>query len=273
MTVANFIPSVWSDQTIDRWVAEVVFPTLVSRKYEGIAAKGNVVKLTGVVAPDITDYKAAGRVTSAQNIGDTGVDLLINQEKSFDFKIDDIDATQAAGSFGDWTNAAGDALATDSDAFIGGLLITNGTALAGSPATPTSGDAAWNLLVSARKQLQKAKVPAANRVVGINAEFEALLLQANSKLTAFDTSGDNNGLREATIGKILGMRIVSAANLPVVNYPQFVAFHQNAAAYVSQLDKVEALRANDSFADRYRGLHVYGGKVIKPTGVVYYTGS
>jgi len=220
MAITNFIPTIWADETIDRWENEVVFANLVSRKYEGIAAKGNIVKLTGVISPVVTDYKAAGRLTTAQGLTDTGVDLLIDQEKSFDFKIDDIDATQAAGNMSDYTDAAGDALATDTDTFIGARLIAQGTALAGSPTAPTTGDAAWNLLVSARKQLQKAKVPAANRIVAINAEFEALLLQANSKLVSFDTSGDNEGLRNATIGQILGMRIVSAANLPVVNFRQ-----------------------------------------------------
>ena len=62
MAITNFIPEIWADETIDRWENEVVFPYLVSRKYEGIARKGNVVKLTGVISPTVRDYKAAGRL-------------------------------------------------------------------------------------------------------------------------------------------------------------------------------------------------------------------
>lgn len=50
--------------------------------------------------------------------------------------------------------------------------------------------------------------------------------------------------------------------------PQAVFFHPSAAAYVSQIDTVEALRADNRIADRVRGLHVYGGKVVRPEGVL-----
>lgn len=283
MALNNFIPEIWSDEMLDRWENEVVFPHLVSRKYEGDARKGNVVHLTGVVAPTIKNYKTGvlldgddnpiARTTKPDEISDTGVDLLIDQEKSFDFKVHDIDRVQAAGSLQDYTNAAGDGLATDSDTFLGALLVAGGTAMTATAVT--TGNAAWDKVVEARKLLQKAKVPNSGRVLAINPEFEELLLKADSKLTSFDTSGDTGGLRDATIGKILGFRVVSAANLPVAagDKPRFVAFHQTAAAYVSQIDSVEALRDNDSIADRIRGLHVYGGKVIKAQGIRVFTAS
>ncbi|WP_244278051.1 hypothetical protein [Gordonia westfalica] len=80
------------------WDAEKVFAALLDRQYEGVATKGNTVHIPGVVAPAIKDYKANNRTTSADAITDTGVDLLIDQEKNFDFKVDDIDAAQSAGS-------------------------------------------------------------------------------------------------------------------------------------------------------------------------------
>lgn len=281
MAISNFIPEIWADELLDRWENEAVFPQLVSRKYEGIASKGNVVHLTGVTAPTIKNYKTGvllddlaapiARTTKADEISDTGVDLLIDQEKSFDFKVHDIDRVQAAGSFQDYTNAAGDGLAVDSDTFLAALLATNGTVQ--TAVAITDGDSLFNQIVEARKLLQLAKVPAAQRVLAINAEAEAVLLKADSKLSSFDTSGDTGGLRNATIGNLLGFRVVSAAHLPVSNKPQFIAFHQTAAAYVSQIDSVEALRDNDSFADRVRGLHVYGGKVVKATGIRVFTAS
>ncbi len=36
---------------------------------------------------------------------------------------------------------------------------------------------------------------------------------------------------------------------------------------MNQIEKTEAMRANDRIADRLRGLHVYGAKVIRPLGV------
>lgn len=268
MAITNFIPEVWSALLMERWNQEVVFAQLVNREYEGEAAKGNTVHITGVVAPTVKDYKAAGRTTSADSISDTGIDLLIDQEKSFDFYVDDIDRVQAAGGLGAYTTAAGDALAEDTDRFIADMMVELGTELTGP--TPVDGDDAFDLIRDARKKLNKTNVPSGGRVLACNAEFEALLLGADSKLTGFDTSGDTNGLRLATVGTLLGFRIITTNNLPSVDHPQFVAWSPRAAAFVSQIDQIEPLRAQSKFADRVRGLHVYGGNVIRPEGVVVY---
>ncbi|SDT85000.1 phage capsid protein [Gordonia westfalica] len=266
MAITHFIPELWAANITQAWDAEKVFAALLDRQYEGVATKGNTVHIPGVVAPAIKDYKANNRTTSADAITDTGVDLLIDQEKNFDFKVDDIDAAQSAGSLAPYTDAAGKALVDDADKFIATMLAAGATNLSGS--APDTGNKAFDLVKAARVALNKKNAPASGRVLVCNADFEGLLLGADSKLTSFDVSGDNNGLRNGTIGSLLGFRVLSSNNLPNNSTPGFVAFHPEAAAYVSQLDKVEALRADNSFADRLRGLHVYGGKVVRPDGVV-----
>ncbi|MCF3941326.1 P22 phage major capsid protein family protein [Gordonia tangerina] len=268
MAITNFIPELWVANMLDRWENEKVFASLVDRSYEGIASKGNTVHIPAVVRPTIKDYKANSRTTTADAISDTGVDLLIDQEKNWDIYIDDIDRAQAAGQMSPYTDAAADALIEDADLFIAEMLVDGGTALSGT--APTTGDAAFNLVRDARKTLNVNKAPSAGRVLVGNAAFESLLLGADSKLTAVDTSGDNNGLRMATIGTLLGFRVITSNNLPENTDPAFVAFHPSAAAYVSQIDEVEALRADNKFADRFRGLHVYGGKVVRPEGVAVF---
>jgi len=268
MAITNFIPELWEGSTLMRWENEKVFPALLDRHYEGIATRGNTVHITGVTTPTVTDYKAAGRVTSEEAISDTTVELDIDQEKSFDFFVDDIDAVQAAGSLSDYTNAAGDALVEDADQFIADLLVDNGNVLAYSAIT--DGDDAFDVLALAHKQLNINKAPTSGRVAVVNPAFEYYLLTAGSKLTGANTSGDNNGLRNATVGNLLNFRVVRSNNLPESTSPQAVFFHPSAAAYVSQIDSVEALRSNTRFADRIRGLHVYGGKVVRATGVLVY---
>lgn len=275
MAITNFIPELWAAALLEVWWNETVFAALVNREYEGIATRGNTVHITGVVVPTVTDYAAAGRTTNAEDISDTGIDLVINQEKATDFFVDDIDRAQAVGSLSAYADAAGVALVEDSDKFIANMLVAGGTpaslttgTLAG--ALPATGDEAFNVIKDLRKQLNKASVPSANRVCVINAEFEGLLLTAQSKLTTFYQSDDTEGLRNATIGQLLGMRMVISNNLPAINTPQAVAFAPRAAAYVSQIDQVEAMRAQTKFADRIRALHVYGGKVVRPVGVTVF---
>jgi hypothetical protein len=271
MTVTHFIPEIWSAYILERYVQANVFAALVDRKYEGDATKGATVHIPGIVAPVVHDYKGAGRTTSADDITDTGVDIQIDQEKSIDFYVDDIDNTQATTSLLPlYTDGAGDSLATDADQFIANMLVANATAM---PFTsdPTTGDAAFDVIRDARKQLNKTAVPDDGiRVAVVNDEFEGLLLGADSKLTAYDTSGDTQGLRNATVGGLLNFRIVRSSNLPETDSPQAVFFHPRAAAFVSQIDQMEGMRAQDKFADRVRGLHVYGGKVVKPAGVAVF---
>lgn len=265
MAITHFIPELWVAQMLERWTAENVFPSLVNREYEGTATKGNTVHITGVVPPEVKDYKANNRTTEADDIDDVNVDLLIDQEKSFDFYIDDIDRVQAAGSLASYTDAATDALVSDADEFIAAMMVQDGTTVSGG--VPTTGDDAFDIFADAQRDLTKAKVPANGRVAVINADFQRLLVGADSKLTNVAYSGDNNGLRTATIGQLLNFRTVASLHLPAINHPQALFFHPKAAAYVSQIDEVEPMRAQNKFADRLRGLHVYGGKVVKPEGV------
>ncbi|WP_078278540.1 phage capsid protein [Mycobacteroides franklinii] len=271
MAVTHFIPEIWSSYILERYTAKNVFASLVDRKYEGEARKGRTIHIPGVVAPAVKDYKTAGRTTSADAISDTGIDILIDQEKNFDFYVDDIDNAQSNENLLPlYTDAAGDSLAADADLFIANLLVANATGMPWS-SNPTTGDGAFNVVKDARKLMNKANVPDDDlRVAVVNAEFEALLVGADSKLTSFDSSGDTAGLRNATVGKLLGFRVVTSNNLPESDSPQAVFFHQRAAAFVSQIDEVEGMRAQDKFADRIRGLHVYGGKVVKAPGVLVF---
>lgn len=274
MAIENFIPEIWNARMLRDFRERAVAANLVNREYEGNATSGNTVHITTAVEVKVKDYKDADRTTAADPVSDTGQDLLIDQEKSFDFYIDDIDRRQAAGTMGAYTASAADGLAEDADKFILSTAATQadpGNIL--DEATISDGDAAFDVLADLAMALNLANVPKANRVVIINARFERLLLGADAKLTSADVSGTPAGLREATIGRLLGFQIVSTENLPETSAPQALAFYRPAVAYVSQIEKTEAMRAQDKFADRLRGLHVYGGKVIRPKGVALFTGT
>lgn len=269
MAFTSFLPQIWNAQLLLDYRENVIAGNLVNRSYEGDATKGNTVKVNSASAVAIKDYKAAARTTSADAIASTSVDLLIDQEKNFDFYVDDIDRAQAAGSLDAYSVSAAQGLAEDADKFI--LSTVSGSVTHQTATTITTGDQAMNILRDLRKVMSKNKVPQGQRVAVVNAEFEALLLEAASKITNVDKSGSPAGLREASLGRLLGFDIVTSENLPVVAKPQVLAWYQPAVAFVSQITETEALRANDKFADRIRGLHVYGGKVIKTAGVAAWT--
>jgi hypothetical protein len=269
MAFTSFIPQIWNAQMLLDYRESVVAGNLVNRNYEGDARSGNTVKINTASAVAIKDYKAASRTTSADAISSTSIDLLIDQEKNFDFYVDDIDRAQAAGTLDAYSVSAAQGMAEDADKFI--LALASGAKAHQTATTITTGDAALNVLRDLHKAMNKNKVPMGQRVAVVNAEFEALLLEAASKITNVDKSGSPAGLREASLGRLLNFDIVRSENLPVTAKPQVVAWYQPAVAFVSQVTETEALRATDKFADRIRGLHVYGGKVVKTAGVEAWT--
>nr|WP_244994757.1 P22 phage major capsid protein family protein [Actinomadura coerulea] len=258
---------------------------LVNRQYEGTLTRGAKVTINTAGDIVIKDYKTGavdngsggtvGRTTKPDAISTTSVDLVIDQEKSFDFQIDDIDRAQAAGSLEVYTQGAGTSLAEDADKFILAMMATNtATAhkLTGTAATDLSGNDAFNAIRTMRKTLNKAKVPQGGRVLFVNAEFEHTLLGADSKLTSVDVSGSPEGLRNAALGGLLGFTIYSTENLPELTKPFAMAAYLPSVCFVSQVTETEAMRAQDTFADRLRGLHVYGGKVLRAgIGLTSYT--
>lgn len=274
MAVTSFIPEIWNAKLLTDFREQSVAATLANREYEGNASAGNVVKISTAGAVAIKDYKAASRTTSADAVSTTTEDLLIDQEKSFDFYVDDIDKAQAAGSMDAFTRSAGEGMAEDADKWLLALAVAGaaaGNVLDGATGI-ADGNAAFDVVRDMNKALNKNKIPKSQRVLLVNAEFEALLLGADSKLTNVDQSGATEALRNAVLGRFLNFTIYSTENLPVTAKPQAVALYTPSLAYVSQIDKTEALRAQDKFADRLRGLHVYGGKVLRGgKGIVTFT--
>ncbi|MEU5361142.1 hypothetical protein ACFY9R_26655 [Streptomyces albidoflavus] len=270
MAITSFIPEVWNAQLLTDFREQTIAAALANREYEGNATSGNTVRINTAGSVAVKDYKAANRTTAPDAVSTTSEDLLIDKEKSFDFYVDDIDRAQAAGSMDAFTRSAGQGLAEDADRFLLGLAVAGaGTALTPAALTPAT---ALNVLRDMNKALNKALVPKSQRVVILNAEFEALLLDSEAKLMNVDQSGASETLRNATLGRYLNFTLVSSENLPTVDRPQAMALYTPTLAYVSQVEKTEAMRAQDKFADRLRGLHVYGGKVLRAgKGIVTFT--
>lgn len=275
-----FVPEVWSASILENFHNQAVLTGLTNREYEGELKSGSEIHIAGIVDIKIKDYKtgvipASGggkqpRTTAPDTVANTGVDMVIDQEKSFDFLVDDIDRAQSNKSFDKYTESAGIGLVEDAESFLTGLVSTQGTATTGI-ATPTDWASAYNVALALRGKLTDAKVPQAGRVLLVNGKFESLLLSDGSKLTAFDKSNTTEGLREAIIGRLLGFDVVVSPWMDNAK-PMAIGFHKPSVAYVSQISEIESMRAENTFADRVRGLHVYGGKVLRPTAVQVFKG-
>jgi len=155
-----------------------------------------------------------------------------------------------------------------------------------------------NLLSLLALKLDEAEVPEEGRYVVVSPKFMESLARTDSKLLSTDYNQGEGGLKNglAMSGKLRGFSIYKTNNAPkfiidtsgsTLEQPDddgttgvdnivvggddadggsgdvVLAGHMSAVATVSSIDKVEKLRANNSFADKVRGLHVYGRAIIR----------
>ena len=117
MSTSHFIPEVWAASILENFRNKAVLTGLANRDYEGDLKAGNTVHIPGIVDIQVKDYKTGvvakpggggtlPRTTAPDEVSDTGIEIKVDQEKSFDFIVDDIDAARKHGDLDDGPFAA-----------------------------------------------------------------------------------------------------------------------------------------------------------------------
>lgn len=75
--------------------------------------------------------------------------------------------------------------------------------------------------------------------------------------------------------RLLASRFICPTTCPTPAGAKYKILAGTAAAgsYAEQLVELEAYRVENNFCDGVKGLHVYGAKVVQPTGLVVATAS
>lgn len=280
MAVDTFIPEVWAAELLVALEEHHVFAQdgVTNRDYEGeISAFGDTVHIGTLADPTIDDYVKNVTVIDPETLTTTDDTLVIDQSKYFAFEVDDVDARQVRDSGQLLSRAAmrsAIGLRDLVDTFVGTSMTTDaGTVLTPEGLTATSpeaADEAFRILRRLRMELNKQNVPTDNRFAVISPEFEAVILGDNRFIDA-SKYGSSTPIMNGEIGRAIGFRILVSNNLPegtagtppaVSNF--VVAGHPIATTFAEQINKVEAYRPDNSFSDAIKGLHLYGGKVVRP---------
>lgn len=269
MSVQNFIPTVWSAKLNESLKKSLVFGNVVNSDYQGDAKFGNTVKINTIGAITIGDYDKATGTGDPQELDSSQTSLLIDQQKFFNFKVEDIDAAQANVNLLEGAMVeAGYGLADVADQYIASLYTEAALAIGDdtTPKVPTK-DNAYDHLVDLGVLLSENNVPKSDRFVVVP-EFFYGLLQKDPRFTK-----DANVLATGYIGNVNGMQVFTSNNVANTSGAKFkvMAGHRSAIAFASQVDSVEAYRPEKSFSDAVKGLQVYGAKVIKPKALAVMT--
>lgn len=268
MSVDNFIPKLWSAKIQDRLTYGSLLTGIVNRSFEGTLSYGNELTVAGMEDVKVKNLDSNGATITYDDIATTVDTFKIDQKKYAAIKITNIDQVQVAsnGPGGDslinkFSANMATAILEDQEEFLHAQLVAG-------DATPASGTVgtfaeAWDAILDINQHLTEKKTPREGRLLVVNPKFEKVLLSDQSKLTAVDTAGDSNGLRNATIGQLAGFRVVVSPYLDNTK-ALAVGFTPDALSFASQIERTEALVSENSFSDLLRVLHVYGGKVMQP---------
>ena len=270
----TFIPEIWVAAMLESLKKRLVFgqPTVSNRDYEGeIANQGDTVRIRSISRPTVSNYSKYGTLTYEQ-LTDAQRTLLIDQAKSFSFVVDDIDRAQAPG--GELEGALAEAtyaLADLTDQFLAGLYTgVQAANNLGTVAVPTATPlvAYDSVLVPLKVKLDEANVPAENRFCVIPPWFHGRLLR-DDRFVRVDASGNDQALRNGIVGRAAGFDMLVSNNAPFVTGDDYevVAGYPGAISYAEQITEVETLRLQTTFGTGVRGLHLYGGKLVRPDGL------
>lgn len=266
MTVNSFISSVWEAKLLQNFHSKSIAEVITTPPTQII---GNKIIFNRVGKVNIKDYSGT---VEWDSLSTSAVELDMDQKKYFSFSVDDVDKIQAAGDLIDsHASEASATLLETVDSFVLGLYTgADADNVIGTDDTPITLDklSTYDSIVDLGTKLSKKKVPKDGRFVVINNEVLGLL----SKDDRFTRQPIvlQNGVVDGQI--INGMQVVVSEEIAKVNNNyKIMALHKSAIGHGKQLDELEAMRLQNSFADGIRGLMVYGGEVIRPEALAVLT--
>ena len=264
MSIKNFIPELWNETLLSELEKTHVYGRVCRCKIDApIQRKGDTVHITGIGDIDFTNY--TGTRVPLQMLDDTGLTMVIDQAKAFNFAVDDVDAFQANGDvMREAIRKAAYKRRDIADIYLASILAEG----AGLSTTPVAGMTTTLIISSIAemgKKLSEANVPVEQQWISIPTWAYYKLMLAGV-FHAQDLKNNINGF----VTKVLGPDIYTSNNVPRngdTYYP--LAGSYGAAAYAEQIISTEAYRPqNGLFCDAIQGLHVYGSKVVKPNELV-----
>lgn len=277
MSIATFIPTVWSARLLAHLDKAFVYAKLVNRDYEGeIAEYGDTVHINQIGDISIKAYTKNTDIADPDALSTAEQTLIIGQGDYFNFYVNDVDKAQARGNLMDPAmQRAGYGLANSADTYLAGILaagtITGGLGNSTTPLVITK-DNAYETIVSVKTALDKQNVPKDGRWIVMPPEFEGFML-LDPRFAGASGANAEARLANGAVAKAAGIDIFISNNVPNTTGAKYkiVSSYNGAATFAEQVIKTEAYRREKGFDDGVKGLHVYGAKLTRPAEVAVIT--
>ena len=216
MSIANFIPQLWSARLLNHLDKALVLAKLCNRDYEGEIKKfGDTVKIQRPGNIPTLPNTRGGTVTYNYPTSSTR-SLVMNQRTAAAFKVDDVDQIQAnVGLVDTYTERVGYSMADDVDRFIASLFVNAGAgdvAISDISGTIASGTI-FNAFANASLSLDALNVPAQGRWAAISPALHNAMLR-DARIVQATITGDqiiNQGV--GSVGTLAGFNLYKTVNL------------------------------------------------------------
>ena len=283
MSIKNFIPTIWSTKILQHMRDNLVYGGLVNRDYEGeITRRGSSVEVSmpgEVTIKDMPtrtygDTKAIREIDAPEGMEVQKVTLLIDQEKYFNFGVDDVDKVQMnLDLMNSYTESASYGFQSTIEKHIAEIMAKEAKLVLGSDEQPVAltSENIYKELIKMKVGLDKANVPPVGRFVVLPPEAEGLLLEDN-KFVYVGTSSSEDSLKNGKVFRACGFDIAISNNVPVnENKYKIIATYKGSTTFAQQLLETKAYSPEKGFGDALKGLVVFGAKVVRPGKIVCMT--
>lgn len=282
MALDRFIPTLWSNELLVSLKKAHIFgqPGVANRDYEGeLRQAGDTVKINAIGPVSIGNYVKNTNISDPEELNDAQTTLEITEQKYFNFQVDDIDQVQQKPKvMGQAMQEAAYGLRNTADSFLAAALVAglssgNTIGTTGAPEAVSTATDAYELLVEMKVRLDMNNVPDSGRWAIVPPFFIGQMLKDNRFVSNIE-SVSREGLLNGSVGRAAGFDILTTNNTVYENTgavgDYYYAFGGTSMAlsFAEQIVQVEAYRPEKRFADAVKGLHVYGGKVIRPEALV-----
>ena len=249
-------------------------PGVINRNYEGDVQFAKSVRIVGVGSVTVKDYTQNSDMADPDTVLDTSLEMTIDYDKYFNFKISNKDQAQtridimaennkeAAYAIRDAIDSTIASLYTDASA--SNLIGTDA-----APKTPnlTQGDAnnIYNLVDDCGVALSESKVPLEGRWMIVPPRF-AGLIRKDLKLTAAAPQIAQPGMLNGSITRLGGFSIMESHNVPNTAGAKYKIMFgtSKAMTFASQVNDVRIMDMEKQFAKKVDGEYVFGCKVVRP---------
>ena len=254
MAVTNFIQTIWSHSIQKDLELACKLVEGCLRTYEGDVDHARTVKILGVGEPTISTYD--GTPLEYEKMTDKGLELTIDQQRAFHFLVDDIDQAQSVpGLREEYQRKAVHGLAVERDSYVATLIKGASNATTATALTKEAVKAGIDAAIVA---LRERNFNEDGRIEITPAVYNVF----KNELITLSTDNPEY-IKKGIVGMYDGFKVVMSNNMAKDSTHAYCCVRgEKAIAFAGQINKVEAMRHPNLFADIVRGLDTFGAKVI-----------